>query len=213
MTPEEFAAQSVAGMGSQVFGQPAAPPSADPATKAEAAAQQLGQIPADYQGEPVTEQQIAQQAVASAGLGATDIDPDLFARIVAGVRQQLQAEAQASAPGGHPLVNTVASLAGFLASHGDQAAIELGADLVEAAGHAIKSGSTEFVEKIQAKLVKHLARNPPAPGENYAYKQAVDFAGPHLDDAIGQATPPVTAVALPSAGGQPVKVLAGNVTG
>ena len=177
------------------------------------AQQSVAGMAATMQGQAVPEDQIAQQAAASAGLGATEIDPDLFARIVASVKSQLEADAKASAPGGHALVNTVASLAGFLASHGDQAAIELGADLVEAAGHAIKSGSTEFVQKIQAKLVKHLARNPPVPGENYAYRQAVDFAGPHLDDAMEAVTPPVTAVALPSAGGQPAKVLAGNVTG
>lgn len=177
------------------------------------AAEQIGQLASDVHGQTASQEDIAASAQASSGLGVTEVDVNALAAQIAAMQAQIDAMNAAAAPKS-ALAGTVATLRHFLGIHGDPAAVELGNDLAEAAGNAEKSGSVEYAAKIGAKLNKHLTRNPPYPGENYAYRHALDFSGPHLEDALATVQPPAApAAALPSAGGQPVKVIAGNVTG
>jgi len=163
---------------------------------------QLGQQSAGVQGSPVSEQEIAQRAQASAGLGVTEADVSaLFARIQA-MESALAAQARAAQPSSS-LIGTVDTLQHHLTGHGDPKAIELGNDVAEAAKAAEQTGDTAHLAKTADKLARYLVRNGPYPGENYHYRQAVDGAQNHVPDAIDAFVPPAV----------PGKVVEGSVIG
>lgn len=176
-------------------------------------------------GLDITEEELAAraaaaQAAAGSSLGATGVDT---AQLLAAIRQMqarvetLEAEKRAgSAPA---LVSTAESLRDLLKLHaaGDPAhadVLRYADDLVDAATNTVTSGDTGPVISIGAKIWKWLRRNHPGPGENAYYRQAVDFAGPHLEDAVDAFEPPVRSAA-PALGSSrpPAQVVQGNVTG
>lgn len=177
------------------------------------AAADLGAQAFGTPGAAASPQDIA--AAAGSGSGTTEADMKALLAGIKAMQDRLDLlEAKERAEHAPALVGTAKTAVTMLEGHPDPVARELGADLLEAAKNATESGDTSYVAKIAAKLHRHLVRNPPPPGENYHYRQAVDFAGPHMEDAIDAFQPPAkSAGALPSAGGQPVKVLEGSVTG
>jgi hypothetical protein len=180
----------------------------------EYARDQLGQLGSDARGVPVSEQDLAAAALAGAGIGTTEVDVAALAAQIQAMQAQINQLNADRPPVASPLLGTVETLQGMLAGHGDVTAIELGKDLAEAAANAVKTGAVEYAERIGAKLHAWLVRHPPVPGENYHYRQALDFSGPHLEDALQTVTAPApAAAALASAGGPPTKIIAGNVTG
>lgn len=178
------------------------------------AAQELGSQAFGTPGQAAaTPEELA--AAAGPAIGTTEADMAALMAILQATQARLDAlEAKERAEHAPALVGTAKTAVAMLEGHGDPVALELGRSLLDAAQNAVESGSTQFVSVISGKLTRHLLRNPPVPGENYHYRQAVDFAGPHMQDAIDGFTPPAPAAgALPSAGGPAVKVLEGSVTG
>lgn len=186
------------------------------AARAQLAGQTVGQ-PLNADPSQLGAQLAAGQVAAGQGLGATDVDAGALLQMIRDMQSRLDSmEAEKAAGAGtHPLKGTVESLLTFLKLHADPAAISLGEDLADAAGNALESGDVGIVTKIGGQLLKHLKRNAPPPGENYAYNQALDFAGPHLEDQVDGFTPPrkPQAAAAVTSDRAPAKVIAGNVTG
>lgn len=162
--------------------------------------------------------------IAAGGSGATDVDvPSLLSAIkqmsdrVAALEQEKRQQA------GNPLVGTAESLRDVLAAHAartstgvDHApALSLADDLVDAAGNAAESGRLEHVASIGAKLETWLKRHHPGPGDFHDFRQALDFAGVHLADALEnyQADAPSSAAPAVTSSRPPARVIAGNVTG
>lgn len=162
----------------------------------------------------------AGQAAAGVSMGATDVD---VSQLLAAI-QQMQArvetlEEEKRAQHAPALVGTAESLRDLLKLHsaGDPAHADVlrhAEDLVDAANNTVKSGDTGPVTAIAAKIEKWLRRNHPGPGENAYYRQALDFAGPHLEDAVDSFEPPQRSAA-PALGSSrpPARVVQGNVTG
>jgi hypothetical protein len=158
-------------------------------------ADQIGQIGTDVTGATASAADVAAQAAEAASpIGVTEADIDGIKAMLAAMETRLVAaerDRQAAAP--PALVSTVESLQGFLAGHGDPAAVTLGQQLHDEAVAATESGDTAQMAAVGAKLAAHLLRHPPYPGENYHYRQAADWAQNHVNDAIGAFVPPVTA--------------------
>jgi len=165
-------------------------------------ADQIGQQAETIQGSPVSEQEIAQRAQASAGLGVTEADIGAILGRIKAMEAAL-AEAQRAAKPSSSLVGTVDTLQHHLTGHGDPKAIELGNDVAEAAKAATETGDTAHLAKTADKLARHLLRNRPYPGENYHYGHALDGAQAHVPDAIDAFVPPAV----------PGKVVEGAVVG
>jgi hypothetical protein len=119
--------------------------------------------------------------------------------------------AEKSTASAQPVLGTAQAIADLLTLHGDPAASEIAADLVEAAKAATDSGDGKFTDQIRAKLVKYLSRNAPVPGENYAYGHALDMASNHLPDALDDLKPASRAPAL--AGAPSGQVVQGTIVG
>ena len=168
-------------------------------------AAQIGQQATDVLGSPTTEQDIAQAAQASAGLGVTGVDVAALAAQIKAMQDRIaQMEAAQAAPAADSLTGTVATIQHFLAGHGDPRAIKLGDDLAAAAASAVESGDQTYVSRAANKLDRYLSRNSPYPGENYFYNNAAAFTA-DVHDVI-DALPAVPAAA-------PAKVVQGAVIG
>jgi len=183
----------------------------------EFAAAQIAQHAADVQGATASETDLAAaaQAASASAIGVTEADLDGIRRMIADMQTRLEAaEADRRAAAPPALVSTAETLKGYVDVHNDPAAAELAADALEAAKNATESGDTAALAKIQAKLAKHLARNPPYPGENHHYKQALDWATNHLAEAVEAFVPPKKTNA-PAVGSDraPAKVVEGSVVG
>jgi hypothetical protein len=181
------------------------------------AAQTMGTQAFGTPGEASSEQDIAAQA--SSGIGVTQADMEALYAHIKRMQVQLDAATRAAqaAAGEEPVRTWVKHLARFVTVHADPAAVSLADDATEAASNLLEPGSngdTGPLEKITAKLARHLQRHPPHPGENFHYNQAVAIATTHLPEALEDYTPPPQSDA-PALGSDrpPAKVLSGNVTG
>jgi hypothetical protein len=175
----------------------------------QAAADQIGQMAQTIQGQPVSEQELAQRAQAAAGLGVTGVDIDELAATIAAMQAQIaDLNAAKAAAAGNPLADTTKTINYFLAGHGDPVAVELGKDLAAAVEEAGQSGDTAAVAQIAARLDRHLAKNAPYPGENYHYRNAVAFTS-DLPEIIYTFKP----APAPAGSNLPAKVVAGSVIG
>jgi hypothetical protein len=174
------------------------------------------------------EQLGAQAAVA--GAGATDVDvPQLLAYIKQLSERMETLEAEKRDQNAPPLLGTIESLGNLLRAHAASAprdagntplidhkpVLALADDLADAGKNAVESGDLTHVKAIGAKIAKWLERNHPGPGENAHYRQAVDFAGPHLEDAAEnfEAQPKRTPAPAVGSSRPPAKVVPGSVTG
>jgi len=147
--------------------------------------------------------------VPQAGLGVTGVDVEALAAQIQAMQARLDlADAERIKAAGNPLADTVKTIQHFLTGHGDPVALELGNDLAAAVEEAGKSADTTQVAKIADRLDRHLTRNQPSPGENYAYRNAVAFVSDLPDVIDAFEAPPVPSSALVSA-----KVVAGSVVG
>jgi len=175
----------------------------------QAAADQIGQIPGTIMGNPASEQDIAQAAQATTGLGVTSVDIDALFKQIQALQARLDAADAAKLTDQGDLAGTVKTVNYFLAGHGDPKAVALGEDLAAAVAEAGKSGDTTQVAKIADRLDRHLARNAPYPGENYHYRNAVAFVSdlPDVIDSFKPA-PAGSDVAVPAG-----RVVAGSVVG
>jgi hypothetical protein len=175
----------------------------------QAAADQIGQMAQTIQGQPVSEQELAQRAQAAAGLGVTGVDVDQLAATIAAMQAQIaELNAAKAEAAGNPLADTVRTIKHFLGGHGDAKAVALGDDLAAAVDEAGKSGDASAVARIAERLDRHLARNAPYPGENYHYNNARAFVSdlPELIDGFKPAP-------APAGSNLPAKVVAGSVIG
>jgi hypothetical protein len=183
----------------------------------EFAAGQLRENAAQVQGATTTTDAdvAAQLQGGQASIGVTEADiKTLFAQIQAMQDRLDKAERERASSAPPALVSTAETLKGYVDVHNDPAAAALADDAVEAARNATESGDTSALAKIQAKLAKHLARNPPYPGENHHYRQALDWASNHLPDAIEAFIPPVRSAAVAVGSDRaPAKVVEGSVVG
>jgi len=195
----------------------------EPTTRAEAtaqagadAAQTLGTQAFGTPGAAASEQDIAAQAGAGGGSGVTQADMDALYEYLKRMQVQLDAatRAGAAARGEEPVRVLVRAVTGFVKTHAEPGAVALAEDLGEASANLLDKGGTDTgpLSKITAKLARQLVRNPPHPGENWHYKQALAIAQDRLPDAIEDWTPPPAVPALGS-DRPPAKVLSGNVTG
>jgi hypothetical protein len=181
------------------------------------AAQTMGTQAFGTPGEAASEQDIAAQA--SSGIGVTQADMEALYAHIKRMQVQLDAATRAAqaAAGDEPVRTWVKHLAGFVKVHADPAAVSLADDATEAAGNLLapdSAGDTGPLEKITAKLAKHLLRHPPHPGENFHYTQAVAIATTHLPEALEDyVPPPPSGVAMLGSDRPAAKVLSGNVTG
>lgn len=171
--------------------------------------------------------QVAQgQAAADLPIGAAHVDiAELLAQITAYKASTdariaaLEAEKRA-AGGSGPLPGVLTSLRDLVATHAAHTpsvahgeVLNLVEDLGEAVKGALGSGDMSHVTAIGRQVERWLQRNPPPPGDNPYFAQALDFAGPHLVDAVAATPPPVPAVTgVIGSDRSPAKVVAGNVT-
>ena len=169
-------------------------------------ADQIGQQASDVLGSPASEADIASSAVASAGLGVTEVDVNALAAQIKAMQDRIaQMEADAAKPSADSLSGTVKSIQYFLAGHGDAQAVKLGDDLAAAADAAVQSGDGTYVARAADRLDRYLAKNAPYPGENYFHRNAVAFVSdlPEIIDALPG----------PAAQQAPAKVVQGAVVG
>jgi len=169
-------------------------------------ADQIGQQSADVLGSPTSEADIASAAVASAGLGVTEVDINALAAQIKAMQDKIaQMEADAAKPSADSLTSTVKSIQYFLAGHGDAQAVKLGEDLAAAAESAVQSGDQTYVARAADRLDRYLSKNAPYPGENYFHRNAVAFTSdlPEIIDALP----------APAASQAPAKVVQGAVVG
>jgi len=169
-------------------------------------AEQIGQQASDVLGSPASEADIASSAVASAGLGVTEVDVNALAAQIKAMQDRIaQMEADAAKPSADSLSGTVKSIQYFLAGHGDAQAVKLGDDLAAAADAAVQSGDGTYVARAADRLDRYLAKNAPYPGENYFHRNAVAFVSdlPEIIDALPG----------PAASQAPAKVVQGAVVG
>ena len=179
-------------------------------------AAQIGQQAENTLAPAASEQDIAaaaQAAQATAGIGVTEADVTaIFAQLKALQARIDAAEAQRQASAPDSLTSSVDAMRTQLANHGDPAAMALGEDAAEAAKNATETGDTGPLEKIVARIEAALRRNPPPPGDQSHYRQALDTAAVHVPDVIDAFTPPSSAAAVAS-DRPPAKVVAGSVVG
>ena len=169
-------------------------------------ADQIGQQASDVLGSPASEADIASSAVASAGLGVTEVDVNALAAQIKAMQDRIaQMEADAAKPSADSLSGTVKSIQYFLAGHGDAQAIKLGDDLAAAAESALASGDQTYVARAADRLDRYLSKNAPYPGENYFHRNAAAFTSdlPEIIDALPG----------PAAQQAPAKVVQGAVVG
>jgi hypothetical protein len=173
-----------------------------------AVAGQIGQIARGAGlGQGASEEDIAQAAQASTGLGVTEADLDAIKAQLADFARQLAAQAAGAAKlAPDVLTGSVASLVHYLEGHGDKAALALGADATKAAKAAASGGNTGALSGIIAKIAAHLQSHPPYPGENFHYQGALSVAS-HLPVVIGRVND-AAGSDVPSG-----KVVAGSVVG
>jgi len=173
-------------------------------------ADQIGQQSTGLSAPAASEEEIAARAQASSGIGVTESDIAAIMARIKDMEAQLAEQARAARPSSS-LVGTVATLNHHLGGHGDPRAAEYGKDLTEAAAAAEESGDTSRLAAINARLLKHLKRNPPYPGENYFYRGALDGAENHVPDAIDGFVPPAPPAAAVGSSQPPAKVVEGSV--
>ena len=169
-------------------------------------ADQIGQQASDVLGSPASEADIASSAVASAGLGVTEVDVNALAAQIKAMQDRIaQMEADAAKPSADSLSGTIKSIQYFLAGHGDAQAIKLGDDLAAAADAAVQSGDGTYVARAADRLDRYLSKNAPYPGENYFHRNAAAFTSdlPEIIDALPG----------PAAQQAPAKVVQGAVVG
>ena len=169
-------------------------------------AEQIGQQASDVLGSPASEADIASAAVASAGLGVTEVDVNALAAQIKAMQDRIaQMEADAAKPSADSLSGTIKSIQYFLAGHGDAQAIKLGDDLAAAADAAVQSGDGTYVARAADRLDRYLSKNAPYPGENYFHRNAAAFTSdlPEIIDALPG----------PAASQAPAKVVQGAVVG
>jgi hypothetical protein len=169
-------------------------------------ADQIGQQASDVLGSPASEADIASSAVASAGLGVTEVDVNALAAQIKAMQDRIaQMEADAAKPSADSLSGTVKSIQYFLAGHGDAQAVKLGDDLAAAADAAVQSGDGTYVARAADRLDRYLSKNAPYPGENYFHRNAAAFTSdlPEIIDALPG----------PAAQQAPAKVVQGVVVG
>ena len=169
-------------------------------------ADQIGQQASDVLGSPASEADIASSAVASAGLGVTEVDVNALAAQIKAMHDRIaQMEADAAKPSADSLSGTIKSIQYFLAGHGDAQAIKLGDDLAAAADAAVQSGDGTYVARAADRLDRYLSKNAPYPGGNYFHRNAVAFVSdlPEIIDALP----------APAASQAPAKVVQGAVVG
>jgi hypothetical protein len=169
-------------------------------------AEQIGQQASDVLGSPASEADIASAAVASAGLGVTEVDVNALAAQIKAMQDRIaQMEADAAKPSADSLSGTIKSIQYFLAGHGDAQAIKLGDDLAAAADAAVQSGDGTYVARAADRLDRYLSKNAPYPGENYFHRNAAAFTSdlPEIIDALPG----------PAAQQAPAKVVQGAVVG
>ena len=169
---------------------------------------------------PESDADLAAKLTAAGATGITEADVTqlilAMQQQMAGMQAQiLRLQAEAGPAGPHPLLATARMLRHHLADaeHRDShaPAVQLADDLVDAAGHAATSGDLTHVKGILARLERWARRHPVPPGEAYHARQVADIIGYHLPDQLDSFVPAPKAPAV--AGGAPVKVVAGSVTG
>ena len=174
---------------------------------------QIRQQAQDVKGTTASPEELAQAAQATSGLGVTEADLEAIMAQLAQFKARLDAQEQAQRKATpDTLRSSVAALVTQLANHGDQAAIELGKDAVEAAETAAGGGAIAPLANIAEKLAKHLIRHPAGPGDQFHYRQVLDTAQTHIPDVIDAFQPPSDAQAIGS-DRAPAKVLQGSVVG
>jgi hypothetical protein len=184
---------------------------------AEQAAQDLGTQAFGTPGQAdTTPADIA--AGAGAASGVTEADMDALWGQLKRMQAQLDAtdRANAAARGEEPIRGLVRALVSFVGVHADPAAQALADDATDAVSNLLDQGGTDTgpLEKIVGKIGRALTRNPPHPGENFHYNQAVQLATRRIPDAIDDyEPPPSSAAAAVTTTRPPAKVLAGSVTG
>jgi hypothetical protein len=184
---------------------------------AEQAAQDLGTQAFGTPGQADTApEDIAANAGASSGVTEADMDA-LWGQLK---RMQAQIDAtdraNAAARGEEPVRTMVRALVNFVGVHADPAAVTLAEDATDAVSNLLDQGGSDTgpLEKIIAKIGRQLLREPPHPGENFHYNQAVQLATRRVPDAIEDyEPPPSTRAAAVTSERPPAKVLAGSVTG
>jgi hypothetical protein len=181
------------------------------------AAQDLGTSAFGTPGEAdTTPEGIA--ATAGAASGVTEADMDALWGQMKRMQAQLDASTRANlaARGEEPIRGLVRALAQFVGVHADPAAVTLADDATDAVSNLLDQGGADTgpLEKITGKIARQLLREPPHPGENFHYNQAVQLATRRIPDAIEDFEPaPQTGAAAVTTTRPPAKVLAGSVTG
>jgi hypothetical protein len=184
---------------------------------AEQAAQDLGTQAFGTPGESATtDADIA--AGAGAASGTTEADMDAMWGMLKRMQAQLDAtdRANAAARGEEPVRTLVRALVGFVKVHADPAAVTLADDATDAVSNLLDNGGSDTgpLEKIVGKIARQLLREPPHPGENFHYNQALALATRRVPDAIEDFEPPPSSrAAAVTSDRAPAKVLAGSVTG
>lgn len=179
----------------------------------ERVAEQISQQAASVPVTGVDEEQLAAAAASHIGSGVTEADIEgILAQIKAMQARLDQAEAERRASTPDTISSSVGQLFHQLLNHGDTIAIELGKDAVEAAKSIAEGGSIGPLMTIAEKLTARLLKNPPAPGDQFHYRQVLDTAQTHIPDVLNAYQPPATAAAVTS-DRAPAKVVAGSVVG
>lgn len=167
----------------------------------------------------------ADMTAAAAGGSATEVD-------VAALLAQMQAQQNAMAAeiarlkagagpqGEHRLIADARAARGLLAEHFSRGArgnagdvLRLADDMIDAAGNTVQSGDTGPARQVLARLTAALHAVHPGPGDHHYFTQALSIAEHGLPQAADTITGPQPSGAPAVAGGAPVKVLAGSVTG
>jgi hypothetical protein len=150
--------------------------------------------------------------------GVTEADMDALWGQLKRMQAQLDATTRANlaARGEEPIRTLVRALTGFVGVHADPAAVTLADDATDAVSNLLDNGGSDTgpLEKIVGKIARQLLREPPHPGENFHYNQALALATRRVPDAIEDyEPPPATSAAAVTSDRAPAKVLAGSVTG
>lgn len=182
---------------------------------AAAAAAQIGAHAADVQGGMASGQDDLASAVAAGGSGVTESDiSQILAQIKAMQARLDVAESQRRADAPPALVSTAQTLKSYVDVHNDPKAMDLADAMLEAAQNSTESGDTGPLSKIAERLARHLRKNPPYPGENHHYRQALDWAENHIVDAVEAFIPPPPSGAHAVTSDRPAaKVLEGTRVG
>lgn len=180
----------------------------------QAVAEQLAGQAASVPVQGVDEQELAAAAQSHIGQGVTEADIEgILAQIKAMQARLDQAEAERRASTPDTISSSVDQLFHQLLNHGDTIAIELGKDAVEAAKSIAEGGSIGPLMTIAEKLTARLLKNPPAPGDQFHYRQVLDTAQTHIPDVLNAYQPPPQSAGAIGSDRAPAKVVAGSVVG